>query len=225
MEYAYISAVFRTDQATYDDNYLIVSIQTAQRLFKYGDEVSAIELKLLPGADIERVKEDIHSIFGDNCIALDRMEQQETSYRMVQTEKWIIFLILCFILLIALFTMVSSLSMLMIEKKEDVKTLSYIGASERFIRKIFLTEGCMITGFGAFFGVALGLGLCLIQQKFGLIKMGEAGSFVVDNYPVVIEPTDIIIVLATVIAAGFLSAWYPVCVLKVSGTREQRRQD
>jgi ABC-type lipoprotein release transport system permease subunit len=213
LEYAYIGGVFRTDQPVYDEDCLLVPISLARRLFHYDKQVSALQLRATPHADISRLKESLRRLLGKDYVVRDRYEQQESSYKMVQTEKWVIFLILCFILLIALFSMVGSLSMLMIEKKDDVRTLRNLGAEEGLIRHIFLFEGWMITGLGALTGLLLGLGLCLLQQHFGLIKMGAHGTFVVDNYPVVVQASDLLFTLLAVGALGFLSAWYPVYVL------------
>ena len=180
-------------------------------LFDYEKEVSAIELSLVPGADINSVKSRIKSLLGDDFSVKDRYEQQEASFRMMQGEKWMIFLILCFILILALFNVIGSLSMLMIEKKEDVRTLRNMGADDRLIRRIFLFEGWMISGLGALIGIVIGLALCLLQQELGIIKLGQAaGSFIIDAYPVRVEAGDILIVFITVLSIGFLAAWYPV---------------
>ena len=213
IEYAYSSAVFRSNQQVYDEDVLIVPLSLARSLFLYDTEVSAVEIKLAEGADVRAVKKQIERLLGEDFRVRDRYEQQDVAYRMMQTEKWMIFLILCFILVIALFNMVASLSMLMIEKQADVQTLRNLGADNSLIRRIFLFEGWMISGFGAAIGLAIGLGLCLLQQKFGLIGMGEAGVFVVDNYPVLVELSDLALIFGTVMLAGFLSAWYPVYLL------------
>ncbi|GHV51445.1 membrane protein [Bacteroidia bacterium] len=210
VEYCYIGAVFQSNQQAYDENYILVPISLARSLFLYEDEVSAIEIKLAEGANIKEVKKQVQDLLGEGYEVRDRYEQQDVAYKMMQSEKWIIFLILCFMLVIALFNMVGSLSMLMIEKQGDVRTLRTMGADDRLIRRIFLLEGWMISGFGAGIGVAVGLALCLLQQELGLIKMGEAGSFVVDSYPVLVAPADLGIILATVMLIGFLAAWYPV---------------
>ncbi|GHU55636.1 membrane protein [Bacteroidia bacterium] len=210
LQYAYINAVFQTNQQAYDDGFLIVPLSLTRTLFNYETEVSALELKLADDANPEAVKKQIKKLLGSDYKVSDRFEQQDVAYKMMQSEKWMIFLILCFMLAIALFNMVGSLSMLMIEKQNDVRTLRNMGANNSLIRRIFLFEGWMISGFGAFLGVLVGMILCLLQQNLGLIKMGTAGSFVIDNYPVLVASTDIIIILATVLLIGFLSAWYPV---------------
>ncbi len=210
LEYAFIGSVFRTNQQVYDESYMIVPLSLARDLFTYEDEVSALELKLIEQANTKAVKKQIRKLIGDNYIVQDRYEQQADAFKMMQTEKWIIFLILCFVLTIALFNMVGSLSMLMIEKQADVRTLRNMGANDSLIRHIFLFEGWMISGFGALLGVVIGLVLCLLQQELGLIKMGTAGAFIIDDYPVRVVFSDVAIVFVTVLLIGFLSAWYPV---------------
>lgn len=209
--YAYIGGVFCINQQVYDEGVMIVPIELVRSLLHYDKEATAIELKLAAGADPSMVKKQIRSIIGDEFLVQDRFEQQEASFKMMQVEKWMTFLILSFILAIALFNVVGSLSMLMIEKKEDVRTLRNMGADELLIRRIFLFEGWMISGFGALIGIAIGAILCLLQQELGLIKLGQtAGAFIIDAYPVRLEITDIMTVLVTVLTIGFLAAWYPV---------------
>ena len=225
LEYAYIGAVFRTDQQVYDDSYMIVPLSLARSLFNYDKEVTAVELKVKDSGDIAPVKKEIQRILGDQYIVQDRFEQQEASFKMMQVEKWMTFLILTFILAIALFNVVGSLSMLMIEKQEDVSTLRNMGADDSLIRRIFLFEGWMISGFGALIGVLIGVVLCLLQQEFGFIKLGEAaGAFIIEAYPVRVVTVDIITVFVTVLTIGFLAAWYPVrylatnCLIRCSSS-------
>lgn len=211
LEYTFITAVFRINQQIYDDYYMLVPLQTARNLFHYENEISSLELKLKDGVSVASLEKRIKEIAGDKFEVKNRFEQQEASFKMMQIEKWVTFLILCFVLAIALFNIIGSLSMLMIEKKDDVNTLRNMGASSSQIRRIFLFEGWMISGFGAVLGIICGLLLCLVQQKFGLIKLGDAGSsFIIDAYPVHILAGDVIIVLATVLFIGFIAAWYPV---------------
>jgi ABC-type lipoprotein release transport system permease subunit len=209
-EYAYIRGVFRMNQPMYDDEYMIVPLALAKKLFIYEKEVSAIEIMLKEEAGAASVKKEVKALLGDDFVVKDRFEQQEASFKMMQIEKWMTFLILCFILAIALFNVIGSLSMLMIEKQNDVKTLRNLGAGDSLIRRIFLFEGWMISGFGALTGIIIGLILCLLQQELGLIKMGAAGAFIIDSYPVRVVFTDIFLIFVTVMAIGFLSAWYPV---------------
>ncbi len=213
LEYAYIASVYRINQQVYDEGFMIVPLALARDLFTYEKEVSALELKLADNANVKTVKKELKSLLGENYIVQDRYEQQADAFKMMQSEKWMIFLILCFILTIALFNMVGSLSMLMIEKQGDVRTLRNMGADDTLIRRIFLFEGWMISGFGALIGVVIGLILCLLQQEIGLIKMGAAGSFIIDNYPVRVVFSDVFIVFVTVLSLGFLSSWYPVYYL------------
>ena len=210
-EYAYIAGVFMINQQVYDEGYMIVPLSLARSLFKYDKEVSSIELKLADGADLSSVKKQIKNILGDQFIVQDRFEQQEASFKMMKVEKWMTFLILCFILAIALFNVVGSLSMLMIEKQDDVRTLRNMGAGDSLIRRIFLFEGWMISGFGALIGIIIGLALCLLQQTFGLIKLGQtAGAFIIDAYPVRVIFSDVLVAFITVAAIGLMAAWYPV---------------
>lgn len=211
LEYAYIGAVFRTDQQVYDDSYMIVPLSLARSLFHYNKEVTSIELKVKTEQELPAVKRKIQKILGDRFWVQNRFEQQESSFKMMQIEKWMTFLILTFILAIALFNVVGSLSMLMIEKQSDVDTLRNMGADDALIRRIFLFEGWMISGFGALIGGAIGVILCLLQQEFGFIKLGEAaGAFIIDAYPVHVVPLDIVTVFVTVLTMGLLAAWYPV---------------
>ena len=211
LEYAFISGEFMVNQAIYDESYMILPIEMMRDLLHYETEISALELKLKPQAPLKTVQKQIRTILGDDFKVQDRYEQQETTYKMIQLEKWISFLILAFILTIALFNIVSSLSMLMIEKQDDVRMLRSMGADDRLIRRIFLYEGSMIPAFGALIGIVIGVMLCLIQQEFGLIKLGSvAGAFVSDNYPVLVSPIDLLLVFTTVCAIGVLASWYPV---------------
>ena len=211
LEYTFISSVFRIDQQVYDDYYMIIPLQTARTLLNYENEISALELKVKEGASLATVEKQIKQLLGDKFEVKNRFEQQEASFKMMQIEKWVTFLILCFILAIALFNIVGSLSMLMIEKKDDVETLRNMGANDRQIQQIFLFEGWMISGFGALLGILVGVVLCWMQQAFGLIQLGDtAGSFIIDAYPVHILLLDILTVFLTVLAIGFLAAWYPV---------------
>lgn len=209
--YAYIGGVFCINQQGYDDTFIIVPLELARELFRYEKEVTAIELKLQPGSHPATVKKEIKKLLGDSFKVQDRYEQQEDSFKMMQMEKWMTFLILAFILAIALFNIVGSLSMLMIEKQEDVRTLQNMGADGRLIKKIFLFEGWMISALGAITGIVLGLIICLLQQEFGLLRLGDvSGAFIIDAYPVRIDLLDILTIFVTVAIIGFLAAWYPV---------------
>lgn len=202
--------VFAVNQEKYDASYILTSIDFARRLFQYTTEVSAINLKLKAGADTDAVKKHIQDLLGDDFLVQDRYEQQADTYRIMEIEKLISYLFLTFILMIACFNVIGSLSMLIIDKRDDVVTLRNLGASDRQIVRIFLFEGRMISFFGAFAGVALGLLLCWLQQEYGLIALGSSGSFVVDAYPVSVHASDVLLIFITVLLIGFLSVWYPV---------------
>ena len=202
--------VFAVNQEKYDGSYIITSLQFARRLFQYTTEVSALNLKLRPGADVDAVKEKIEKRLGDGFRVLDRYEQQADTFRIMEIEKLISYLFLTFILMIACFNVIGSLSMLIIDKRDDVATLRNLGADERQILRIFLFEGRMITFIGAVAGIVLGVALCVLQQEFGLISLGASGSFIVDAYPVSVHYDDVALIFVTVIAVGWLATWYPV---------------
>jgi len=202
--------VFAVNQEKYDGSYILTSLRFARDLFQYTSEVSAINLKLKPEADTDAVKEKIEQILGEDFCVSDRYEQQADTFRIMEIEKLISYLFLTFILVIASFNVIGSLSMLIIDKRDDVNTLRNLGANDNLIVRIFLFEGRMISFIGASLGVVLGLFLCWLQQKYGLIALGSSGTFVVDAYPVSVHLTDIIVIFITVLAVGFLSVWYPV---------------
>ena len=203
--------VFVVNQQKYDSHYILTSLSFARRLFRYDTEVSAIELKLKPEADVQRVKRQIRRILGHRFRVDDRYEQQADVFRIMEVEKLISYLFLTFILVIACFNIVGSLSMLILDKRDDVETLRHLGADDRLIASIFLFEGRMISLAGAVVGLVVGLLLCYAQQRFGLISLGGGhGEFVVDAYPVSVHASDVALVFLTVVAVGFLSVWYPV---------------
>lgn len=205
--------VFAVNQQKYDASYILTSLAFARDLFQYETQVSSIDLKLKEGTNIHRVQEKIAQLLGEDFRVLNRYEQQADTFRIMEVEKLISYLFLSFILLIACFNVVGSLSMLIIDKKADVITLRNLGANDDVITKIFLFEGCLISFFGALVGVVLGLTLCLIQQEFGIISLGSgasAGAFVVDAYPVSVHWEDVLLILTTVLVVGFLSVLYPV---------------
>lgn len=201
---------FSVNQEKYDATYIITSIDFARKMFQYTTEVSAVNLKLKPDADESKVKSEILKILGDDFKVLNRYEQQADTFRIMEIEKLISYLFLTFILMIACFNVIGSLSMLIIDKKNDVVTLRNLGANDNQIVRIFLFEGRMISFIGAIAGVIIGLALCFAQQEFGLISLGDSGSFIVDSYPVSVHIWDVILVFATVLIVGFLSVWYPV---------------
>lgn len=203
--------LFNVQQAKYDKNYIITSLSFARNLFGQQGMVSALELRLRPGSDFDAVKKEIKEIAGSRFTVKDRYEQQDDTFRIMKIEKFIAYIFLTFILTIACFNIIGSLSMLIIDKKTDVATLRNLGASDSQIVRIFLFEGRMISAIGAVIGTAAGLFLCWLQQTYGLVKLGStSGSFIVDAYPVSVHPLDVVVVFITVLVVGFLSVWYPV---------------
>lgn len=201
---------FTVNQEKYDASYIITSIGFARRLFQYTNEVSAVNLRLVPEADENVVIRKLKERLGDDYLIQNRYEQQADTFRIMEIEKLISYIFLTFILMIACFNVIGSLSMLIIDKKNDVQTLRNIGASDNQIVRIFLFEGRMISFIGAVSGVIIGLALCLIQQEYGIISLGNSGSFIVDAYPVSVHAWDVVLVFATVLVVGFISVWYPV---------------
>jgi lipoprotein-releasing system permease protein len=205
--------IFAVNQQKYDASYILTSLSFARDLFQYDTEVSSIELKLKEGSNIYKVQKRISQSLGEDFQVLNRYEQQADTYRIMEVEKLISYAFLSFILLIACFNVIGSLSMLIIDKRADVVTLRNLGANDRLISKIFLLEGCMISFMGAIIGVALGLMLCFAQQEFGILSLGSgasSGAFVVDAYPVSVHFSDVVLVLITVLVIGYLSVLLPV---------------
>ena len=203
--------LFEVLQGKYDKNYLLTSIDFTRRIFEQQGMVSALELRLKPGSNFESVKKDIKKIVGDKYYVKDRFEQQDDTFKIMKIEKLMAYIFLTFILMIACFNIIGSLSMLIIDKKDDVVTLRNLGASDKQIVRIFLFEGRLISAIGAILGIVLGLALCWAQQTYGLVKLGSSSaSFVVNAYPVSVHPEDVILIFITVLVVGFLSVWYPV---------------
>ena len=203
--------LFSVMQAKYDKNYVLTSIGFARRIFDQQGMLSSLALRLKPGSNFETVKSEIKRLAGDRYHVRDRYEQQDETFRIMKIEKLIAYIFLTFILMVACFNIIGSLSMLIIDKKDDVVTLRNLGASDRQIVRIFLFEGRMISAIGAVIGILIGLGLCWAQQQFGLVGLGSSsGNFVVNAYPVSVHPEDIVLIFVTVLIVGFLSVWYPV---------------
>jgi len=204
------SAVFSIQQ-DFDTKYAIVPIEFARELMDYQDEVTSLELAIKKSAKAENVKKEIQSLIGDDFEVKNRFEQQVLLYRIMKSEKWAIFFILTFILIIAAFNVISSLTMLILDKKDDILTLHRLGAGNKLIQRIFMLEGMMISIGGALLGLTFGGLISWVQQQFGLISLGGgSGAFVIDAYPVQLQTNDFVVVFFTVIAIGFFVAWYPV---------------
>ncbi len=203
--------IFSMKQGKYDKNYILTSIIFTRNLFGLDGMLSSLELRLKPGSDFEAVKDQMRQIAGDKYYVHDRYEQQDDTFRIMKIEKLIAYIFLTFILMIACFNIIGSLSMLIIDKKSDVLTLRNLGASDQQISRIFLFEGRIISFIGAVLGIGIGLLLCWLQQEYGFVRLGRSeGSFIIDAYPVSVHPWDVVLVFLTVIVVGFLAVWYPV---------------
>jgi len=205
-----LCGTFGINQPDYDNHLILVPIAFARDLFEYTDEVTAVEIKLKDGVNQESAKRTFAKSLGKDYTVQDVMEQKADFYRINRIEKWMTYLILSFILLIALFNVVGSLSMLILEKKKDAQTLNELGATPRAVRKIFLYEGRMIAFSGAILGIVIGSALCLLQEHFGLLKLGGGGNYIVDAYPVSLAFKDILLIFVTVLVVSIPSTWWPV---------------
>lgn len=202
--------LFCVKQGKYDKNYILTSIAFARNLFAQQGMVSAVELRLKPGSDFDGVKAEMNKIGEGKFRVLDRYEQQEDTFKIMKIEKLIAYIFLTFILVVACFNLIGSISMLIIDKRNDVVTLRNLGANDSQIVRIFLFEGRMISTLGALAGIAVGLLLCWIQQQWGLVGLGRSsGSFIIDSYPVSVHPEDVILIFITVLAVGYAAVWYP----------------
>jgi lipoprotein-releasing system permease protein len=212
--YLFPSGVFGVQQ-DYDSKYLIVPLDFAREFFDYAKgEVSGIELKVTDARQTQEIINKISVVLGKDFKIVDRLGQHADFYRVMSSEKWAIFLILSFILIVASFNTISSLTLLMLEKKADMRTLRSLGASQIKIRQVFLWEGLLVTGVGMLIGLILGALVCLIQQQFGIIRFPNSGSFVVNVYPVRMLLTDFLLVMMLVGVIGYFAAWVPLRVLK-----------
>lgn len=202
-----VTGVFQVNQPEYDADYIVIPLENARTLLEYTTQASSIDLSLVEGSDDEKVKTAISAKLGNEYIVKDRYQQQEQSFKMIAIEKWITFFMLAFILAIASFNIISTLSILVIEKDENIHTFNALGASKRIITRIFMVEGWLISLVGGLVGVIVGLVLCLIQQYFKIIKLsGDPSALVVDAYPVRVEVMDLLVVLALVLVVGFVTS-------------------
>ena len=191
----------------YDNKFVVVSLDFAQELLEYTTEITSVELSTTESADLQKIKEELSTIVGEQFKVSTKYEFNEIIYKTNRTEKWVTFLILVFILIIAAFNILSSLSMLIIEKKKDIQTLKSLGAKDGLVRRIFFFEGLLINLSGAISGLVLGVILCLLQEHVGLLRL-EGG--IVEYYPVELNPIELIYILVTVLIIGLLTSWYPV---------------
>ena len=215
-EKAFIAGIFSGDQNGDINRTIIVSLSLAQRLYEY-DEYTATALRIVPKniSQLEQLKSQLAGILGPGYRVLDRYDQQEEYFRIFRLEKWLTILLLGFICLIAVVNIIGSLSMLMIDKREDSRILMHLGADEKTIRHIFRMEGWFISALGTFFGLITGLALCLGQHHFGWLKLGNGSNYILSAYPVRVQATDILLVAFLVLSLGFIAAWYPTRKSKV----------
>ncbi|WP_282037553.1 ABC transporter permease [Saccharicrinis aurantiacus] len=212
--YIHPKGVFLVKQMEYDSKYLIIDIDLARRLLKYSNsEVTSLSISLNPSYNISSAQRRIESILGSSFNVQNRQEQHASFYKMMRIEKIMAYLILCFILIIATFNLIGTMSMLIFDKKESITTLKSMGANQKLVTRIFLLEGWLISLIGVISGLVVGVVLILIQEYFGVIHFSGGGNFVVDAYPVKLEILDIFTTLATVTTIGFLATLYPVKVI------------
>lgn len=216
-EICFIAGTFAVQQAQYDDEMMLVDIPLTRRLLEYGaKEVTALLIQLSPNASAQQAERDIQTLLGKDYNVLNRYEQQADFFRILRVEKLLTTLLLVFILLIASFNIIGSLSMLIIDKQSDIQTLSHLGANQQTIRRVFLFEGWMISTLGAICGLVVGLIICLLQEHLGLLKLGNGAEYVVSAYPVAVQATDLLIVTIVVLSLGFIAAWIPARRIKDS---------
>ena len=215
-EHAFIAGTFAVNQIEYDDQLMLVSLPLAQRLFEYDSlTATAIRSQTKATSQITNYKSQISKILGPGYKILDRYEQQSDFFQVLHIEKLLTIFLLVFILLIASFNIIGSLSMLIIDKRDDIRILSDMGASEAMIRRIFLLEGWLISSLGTLSGLVIGVLLCLGQQHFGWLKLGNGSDYVISAYPVLVQATDVLLVAGIVLVLGLVTAWYPTHKLKI----------
>lgn len=214
-ETCFISGIFSVNQQKYDENLMLVDIGLTRRLLEYSDnEITALEVSISDGYNTSKAKREIQEVLGEGYTLQDRYEQQEDFFRILRVEKLLTTLLLVFILLIATFNGIGCLSMLIIDKQKDIQTLSHLGASDNMIRKVFLLEGWLVNTIGALGGFVVGLGICLLQEHFGLLKLGNGEEYVISSYPVAVQGWDIVVVALMVLLLGALAAWIPAKRIK-----------
>jgi len=201
---------FFESQPEIELKYVIVPLKFARELFDYPTELTALEIHSLPTVSTHLLQKELQAVVGTQMVVKNRMQQNELLYKTMKSEKWAIFFILVFILLVASFNVVGTLSMLIIEKKKDIETLRHLGATLSTLKRTFLFEGLLISFIGALAGLAIGSAICFIQQEYGIVKLQGAESFVIDSYPVRIQLRDILLVLLSVSLIGYLASWYPI---------------
>lgn len=197
-------------QADFDLTYMITPISFARDLLDHEGRISSVELALDPKADMAEVRESLQEMLGADYIVKDRYQQNELLYKIMKSEKWAVFMILSFILMISIFNVIGSLTMLILEKKKDINILRSMGAGEELIQRIFILEGVFISLIGAIAGLVIGLAVCFAQIQFELVKLNSGGNYIVQAYPVDVQPMDVLYVFLVVATIGLLAAWLPV---------------
>jgi ABC-type lipoprotein release transport system permease subunit len=214
-ETCFIAGTFAVNQQKYDDNLMLVDIDLTRRLLDYDStEVTALQVAVAEGYSVKQAKKEIVNVLGEGYAVQDRYEQQEDFFRILRVEKLLTTLLLVFILLIATFNGIGSLSMLIIDKQQDIRTLSHLGASEKMIRRVFVLEGWMVNALGALGGLVVGLVVCLLQEHLGLLKLGNGAEYVIEAYPVAVQGWDIVMVIVVGLALGAISSWIPARRIK-----------
>lgn len=220
-----VQSVFSTEQEQ-DEKMVLVPFDWLSELLEYEDKANNVELFLAPNADINKVKKTVTSFIGDDYSVKNQQEQQETLYKIMRSEKWAVYVILTFILILATFNVVGSLSMLMIDKRKDTEILKAMGADNRLIQRVFMNEGLLISVAGGLIGLLLGVILVLLQQQFGFVKFGTGGNYVVDTYPVLLKLKDVLLIFATILVVGCTSAFLTVRhAMRKSADQKSRLND
>jgi len=220
-----VRSVFSTEQEQ-DEKLVLVPFDLLSELLEYENKATNVELFTAPNTDINKVKKSVASIIGEDYTVKNQQEQQETLYRIMRSEKWAVYVILTFILILATFNVVGSLSMLMIDKRKDTEILKAMGADNRLIQKIFMNEGLLISVAGGIIGLLLGIILVLLQQQFGFVKFGTGGNYVVDAYPVLLKLKDVLLIFATILVVGCTSAFLTVRhAMRKANTQKSRLND
>lgn len=211
----FVAGIFQLQQNSYDADLIYVPLDMARQLFDYDTEATQIEVKLAPGASEQQAMKHISKALGNSYQVENRLMQQREAYRLVNIEKWMAFLLLAFILVIATFNVISTLSLLIIEKDDSIATLRALGANDRQISRIFVLQGWLITLVGAVTGVVIGLILCLCQQQFGWLRLtGDPANMIISAYPVEVEWIDVLVTLALVAAVGLLTSMVTALIMR-----------
>ena len=204
-----VQSVFATEQEM-DEKMVLVPFAWLSELLGYEEKATNVELFVSPNVDARKVKKEVKTLLGDDYLVKDQREQQETLYKIMRSEKWAVYAILTFILILATFNVVGSLSMLMIDKRKDTEILKAMGADRSFLYRLFMNEGMLISVAGGIIGLLLGIVVVLLQQRFGFVRFGDGGNYIVDAYPVLLKFRDVVVIFATILAVGCTSAFLTV---------------